>query len=453
MSPYLLYGLFFKSKPPLKTLKMQYSKHNIFSKIADSNEWFLINPLSGNADILDADEANKYINNQITDTQDFIEKGYLTDPAEEQKLFKKKYLDFIDERDTDEVQLFFTPWYTCNFNCSYCFQDEYTNTEDNVEDNVIDAFFEYVDQKFINRNKYITIFGGEPLLNSPTKRQSIQRIIDGANQRNLDIAIVTNGYNLVDYIDLLKTARIREIQVTVDGPEQIHDSRRMLKGGKGSFQRISDGIDQLLKNNIPVNVRMIVDKDNVNYLPDLANYAIEKDWTKSPIFKTALGRNYELHHCQTNNKRLFTRIEMYKQVFDIVKKHPEVLEFHKPAFSIAKFIFENGELPNPLFDSCSGTKTEWAFDYTGRIYSCTATVGNIGDELGTFYPNIELKQDLIEEWEQRDVLSISKCTTCSVQLACGGGCAAIAKSQTGKLNSPDCRPIKELLELGVALYS
>lgn len=432
---------------------MDYSKHNIFSKIADSESYFLVNPLSGQADILEPEEARRYIDKKIVNKQAYIDKGYLVDSSEEEMFFKKKYLDFIDERDKDEIQLFFTPWYTCNFACSYCFQDEYTNPNENVEDQVIDAFFSYIDLKFANRRKYVTIFGGEPLLNSASKRKSIERIIEGANSRNLEIAIVTNGYHLVEYIGLLKTARIREIQVTVDGTQEVHDSRRMLRGGAGSFTKIADGIDLLLKNNIPVNVRMIVDKDNVDNLPELSRFAIEKGWTKSHLFKTALGRNYELHHCQTNNTRLFNRIEMYQEIYKIINNHPEVLEFHKPAFSIAKFIFENGELPNPLFDSCSGTKTEWAFDYSGRIYSCTATVGNIGDELGTFYPEVELKEDLISEWEERDVLSISECAKCEVQLACGGGCAAIAKNRTGKLHSPDCRPVKGLLELGIGLYS
>ena len=432
---------------------MEFSKHNIFSKIVGSDSYYLINPLSKQADILEPEEAQKYIDKSIYDDKNYIDKGYVVDPKEEEKLFKKEYLDFIDERDSDEIQIFFTPWYTCNFDCSYCFQDEYTNPDDNVEDKVIDAFFKYIDTAFAGRNKYITIFGGEPFLNSPAKKESIKKIIAGANERNLDIAVVTNGYHIVDYIDIIKTARVREIQVTIDGTESTHDSRRMLKGGKGSFARIAEGVDLLLKNNISVNIRMIVDKDNINNLPELARFAIERGWTKSPFFKTALGRNYELHHCQTNNTRLFKRIEMYQEVYDMVKKHPEVLKFHKPAFSIAKFIFENGELPSPLFDSCSGAKTEWAFDYSGRIYSCTATVGNIGDELGTFYPKVELKEDLIEEWEERDVLSISECTNCSVRLACGGGCAAIAKSRTGKLHSPDCRPIKELLELGISLYN
>ena len=105
-----------------------------------------------------------------------------------------------------------------------------------------------------------------------------------------------------------------------------------------------------------------------------------------------------------------------------------------------------------MFDSCPGCKTEWAFDYAGRIYSCTATVGKVGDELGTFYPQVSRRDDLIEEWQQRDVTSIPECRTCNLQLACGGGCAAVARNREGRLNAPDCRPVKELLEMGLSLY-
>ena len=66
---------------------------------------------------------------------------------------------------------------------------------------------------------------------------------------------------------------------------------------------------------------------------------------------------------------------------------------------------------------------------------------------------VELNDELIEEWEERDVLSIKECTNCPVQLACGGGCAAIAKNRTGKLHAPDCRPVEGLLELGIGLYT
>jgi uncharacterized protein len=432
---------------------MEYSKHNIFSKIAGSEDFFLVNPLSRQADILDRDEASRYKAATLLNKEEYIRKGYLVDPAEEEKLFRKEYLNFVDERDKDEVQLFFTPWYSCNFACSYCFQDEYAHAQDQLNEQVIDAFYDYVDEHFAHRRKYITLFGGEPLLNSPHRKQALRKIFEEAGRRKLEIAVVSNGYHVLDYLELMKQARIREVQITLDGTQPVHDSRRMLRGGTGSFDRIVEGVDALLELRIPVNLRMIVDKDNVNNLPELARFAIGKGWTKSPLFKTALGRNYELHHCQTNQTKLFSRIEMYQDIYKLAKDFPEILEFHRPAFSIANFIFENGELPQPLFDSCSGAKTEWAFDYTGRIYSCTATVGNVGDELGTFYPEVRLNEDLVEEWEDRDVIAIEACRECPVQLACGGGCAAIAKNRTGKLHAPDCRPVKGLLELGIGLYS
>ena len=50
----------------------QQSKHNIFSKIKDSNEYYLVNILSGNADILEPDEALKFKENRIDNSYNFV---------------------------------------------------------------------------------------------------------------------------------------------------------------------------------------------------------------------------------------------------------------------------------------------------------------------------------------------------------------------------------------------
>ncbi|MBN1115830.1 MAG: radical SAM protein [Bacteroidales bacterium] len=431
---------------------MKLSKHNIISRIADSDKYFIINPLYKEADILNRKEYDKLYHPEAIQNQDLINRGYISDPVEENRLYKQKYLEFLDARDTDEVQLFFVPTYMCNFACSYCYQDEYSAKPKTVEKALIDSFFNYISNTFNNRRKYITLFGGEPLLNTPGQRDFLEYFFGKTNHYKLDIALVTNGYHLEEYIDLLKTTRIREVQVTLDGTKQVHDKRRMLKGGTSTFERIVNGIDLCLKNNLSVNLRMVLDKENINNLPELSEFAIKKGWTSNPLFKTQLGRNYELHHCQSNASRLYSRVEMYKDIYELLKTNPEIKEFHKPSFSISKFLFEEGVMPDPLFDSCPGTKTEWAFDYTGQIYSCTATVGKPGEELGTFYPDVFLKEDIISEWEVRDVLSIPECENCELQLACGGGCASVAKNNNGRILSPDCRPVKELLELGIAHY-
>ena len=428
------------------------SKHNILSKIKDSDDYFIVNLLSGNADILSNDKYNEFVSQQFTGIEELIEKGYLVDETEENAVYKQKYLDFIDNRESDEVQIFFVPWYSCNFACSYCYQDEYTWSNQKLTWEITDSFFSYIRQNFQERKKYITIFGGEPLLPGDYYKENIQYLIELASRENLDIAIVTNGYTLPEYIDIIKKGQIREIQVTLDGSENIHNQRRFLKDKSPTFSKISEGIDLLLKNNINVNLRMVVDKENIADLPNLAKYAIDKGWTKSVYFKTQLGRNYELHHCQKTYQKLYNRIDLYVDLYNLIKKYPEIIEFHKPAFSISKFLFENAELPEPLFDSCPACKTEWAFDYTGTVYSCTATVGKKGEELGSFYPEVKLDSDKVCDWEDRDVLSIEECKNCPVQLACGGGCGSVAKNQTGSLFKPDCRPVKELMELGIGLY-
>jgi len=431
---------------------MNISQYNILSKIKDSDKYFLINILSDNADILTEKEAASFLNGKIPDNKEFINKGYISDPIEEKNIYNQKYLDFIDARDNDEIQIFFVPTYACNFKCSYCYQTGYEDSPEKLNTDTIDAFFNYIMNSFAGKRKYVTLFGGEPFLNNSGYKEKIRYFFQKCKDNNLEVAIVTNGYFTEEYIPIFENNKIREIQVTLDGTADIHNQRRYIKKGEDTFEKITKGINLLLEKNIPVNLRVVIDKENIDNLPHLAKYIIAKGWINHPLFKTQLGRNYELHYCQNGNNNLFSRIEMYKALYHLIKKYPEILEFHKPAFSISKYLFENGKLPDPLFDSCPGCKTEWAFDYTGGIYSCTATVGKNDELLGTFYPEIKLNNEKIEEWEQRDVLSIEKCKDCSVQLACGGGCASIAKNTCGNLLSPDCRPVKELLELGIALY-
>lgn len=439
------------------------SHHNILTPVKDSSEFLIVNPLYGSADLISPEE--KEILLSCKETNPFLlatqqnetlvhlrEKGYVVDEAAEKKAFRLAYLDFLDRRDQDEIQLFFVPNYSCNFACSYCYQEGYESEKQELSTDVIDAFFDYIRNTFAGKRTYITVFGGEPLLPGNKQRTFITYLLNKASEAQLDVAFVTNGYTLSTYVSLFKQHRIREVQVTLDGTEEIHNSRRYLKGKNPTFETIVQGIDACLDAQIQINLRMVIDKDNLGNLPEMARYAIQKKWTESPYFKTQLGRNYELHHCNSSPERLFSRAALYAALYDLMKTHPHIAEFHKPAFSMAKHLSETGELPLPLFDACPACKTEWAFDYTGTIYSCTATVGKQGEALGRFYPTAYLNEAAVNDWQERDVTSIEACKSCHLALACGGGCGSVAKNKNGSIQSPDCRPITELLSLGAAYY-
>jgi uncharacterized protein len=438
---------------------MKTSKYNIISKIKDSPNYFIMNVLSGSADILTAAEHSLFtsgkdgiIDENLPEYREFVEKGYVADEEQEEKLYREAYFTFLEERDEEEVQLFFVPTYACNFNCFYCYQDAYTSESSPLTREIIQAFYSYVDRKFGGKKKYITLFGGEPFLGSQQYKEMIGYFIEEATKRGIGISAVTNGYRVQEFLPLFKDALVREIQITLDGTGEIHNKRRPLKGGGKTFDTIIEGIDACLAADIPVNLRVVIDKENISNLVELSRFAIEKGWTQHPRFKTQLGRNYELHTCQQNAGILFSRLEMHKELYLLIRHYPEILEFHKPSFSIAKYLAENSLLPEPIFDDCPGAKYEWAFDYKGNIYACTATVGKSGEELGTFYPEVKEYEDKISCWEDRDITTIPGCRECAVQLICGGGCASLAKNKNGDHMSGDCRPVTELLELGMGLY-
>jgi uncharacterized protein len=182
------------------------SKHNIITPIADSDEFFIVNPLHKSADII-SEEEFRQLQKGIDPGGEFASRSYLIDEASEKKAFKLAYLDFTEEREKDETQLFFVPNYSCNFACSYCYQEGYNPVQKVVNNDVVDAFFNYITTEFAGRRKYITVFGGEPLLPGENQRAMLTHFITRANEAKLDLAFVTNGYTLAGYVDLLKTAK------------------------------------------------------------------------------------------------------------------------------------------------------------------------------------------------------------------------------------------------------
>jgi uncharacterized protein len=61
--------------------------------------------------------------------------------------------------------------------------------------------------------------------------------------------IVSNGYNLTpEKADLLSKYNWQRFQVTVDGPPESHNKRRVLRNGGETFDRIIDNIRYVIDN-------------------------------------------------------------------------------------------------------------------------------------------------------------------------------------------------------------
>ena len=62
--------------------------------------------------------------------------------------------------------------------------------------------------------------------------------------RWLPLFEITNGYDFVHFVDMLKKVKVKEMQFTLDGTKAIHDARRGTANKKGTFDQVVAGIEQ-----------------------------------------------------------------------------------------------------------------------------------------------------------------------------------------------------------------
>ena len=456
---------------------MYLSKYNRLTKLDNSttHQYVIFNQLSGSVDFLDEDEFSQVqtlvdskirqfdlaqmsqkLDIDIDLAANLFERGYLyNSDTDEQKLFDEKYREFQSINAETQPQIFLISTYGCNLNCSYCYQQG-VDKPGLISEDILETIYHYLDQEFseVKVKPYITLFGGEPLINTPAHRKVVEKVIDLNEKYGYQLAAVTNGYHLEEYIELLKTAQIKEIQVTLDGPEEIHNQRRRTKAGKNTFEKIINGIKKALESQIPINLRVVVDKENLNELVQLAELLESQGWLDLPpeLFKTQIGRNYELIDCNHDKDILLSRVGLWTEIVNLMEQYPVLKKFHKPQFYGIKYLVENGEMAFPTFDTCPACKSELVFDLYGDVYGCTASCGREKYKLGTVYPKIDIDEEKISQWTSRDITSIPECKDCSDALACGGGCGVVAAEKNGNIKSADCRPIIELWNLGVNFY-
>ncbi|MBK9517708.1 MAG: radical SAM protein [Anaeromyxobacter sp.] len=446
---------------------MHLSRSAFLAPIPGSPEAVLVQPLTGQACLIDLARGEALARLAAggampggLDEGALREARFLVESEEEDRALREgAWADWHAEHALTPTQLIVVPTFGCNLRCTYCYQEVFDPSGKGlIAPEVVEAIFRYVDQHHAAERPrpYLTLFGGEPLVDAPAYHERLAQLLAGAETRGLGVATVTNGYDLEAFVPALAAARVKEVQVTLDGPAAVHDARRPHGSGRGTFERIVRGVDALVAAGVPVNLRVVADRDNLPRLPELAQLAEARGWLELPErrFKTQVGRNYELFGCAARQQQgaLFDRVELWAEYLRLAEANPVLRRFHRPRFHGVRHLAEQGELPVPSFDACPAAKKEWAFTPDGGLYGCTATVGNPRYRLGSFHPEIRHDQAAIAPWRARNTGTIAACQGCDVAAVCGGGCGALADSQGHGIGGPDCRPVKALYGLGARFY-
>jgi len=446
---------------------MYVSKYNLDFKV--QNERVLFNPLSGAIDIVDKRvialldllkdgmNTSNYDGKLITNLK---KRGYIFSKKEEEdEKLQELYQAYRDWMALTPRNFVLSTTYSCNLNCKYCFQSQkrelYKDTPVYMEEDMLDKAFDFMvkinEEILATGRSKITIYGGEPLQSDKRHKAIIKLALERAKEHNFWILVITNGADLIEYVDMLTEYKVGEVQVTLDGPREVHNRRRPFVDGRESFDKIVEGVDVALACGLRINLRFVGDKDNIDSVPELVEFMIKKGWYNQPTFKTHIGRmccgltpEYE-HNLLSSNQFIKKLVELYKTDNQVEKKVPSRL------VGLDRLLSTGMPYP-PIFDACPGTKLEYALDAVGKVYPCSLGVGMEEFLVGEYYPEIKFYPDKLNKWQGRNIFSNSECKECSVSLLCGGGCPRDALEKKGSPHTSACRPVKQNLEEGITYY-
>ena len=159
----------------------------------------------------------------------------------------------------------------CNLRCSHCYQDGSRSSEMQLGEimSLIDEVSEMItaweEEYAVPFESSFTVTGGEPFL-----RSDFSSILDALNQKGFDTYILTNGTLISrekarELVDL----GVRGVQISLEGPEQIHDSIR----GAGSFAATMNGIHNIVSSGIELTLNTTLSEINAPYFMEMIRLA------------------------------------------------------------------------------------------------------------------------------------------------------------------------------------
>jgi uncharacterized protein len=221
------------------------------------------------------------------------------------------------------LELIVMPTEQCNFRCTYCYEDFKLGR---MSSDTIAGLRALISNRIDKLDQlYISWFGGEPLaaadimldLSSHASRLAAQR-----PKINYRAGITTNGYLLNQHLlDQMASVRILDFQITLDGPKEIHDRRRLRADGSGSYEKIWNNLLLLKATPHPFKIllRIHFDRDTVACLDPLIQ-DVKRDLITDPRFEVCFKGLLRMGGPNDDRLNVFSESEANEQRESLMRK-------------------------------------------------------------------------------------------------------------------------------------
>jgi uncharacterized protein len=298
--------------------------------------------------------------------------------------------------------------------CPYCYESRSkTYISKEVETKIIDAVSNLPPS---TRRLNINWYGGEPLLAIDTIQRMSRKMIKLSKQRNIaySATMISNGYLIDSHcIEVFKQAKINNIQITIDGPENVHNQRRFLLNNHGTtFRRIINNIHLLEASGIKYNIRVNIDNNNLSYVNELLEYLKEQHLDNQPV---SFGHVREFNRSVGSITDDFCSMQEYTDNNMIL--HSRLVNMNYKSVSIS--------YPQVRKTYCAANRLQsFVVDPKGFLYKCWNDIGYASKSIGNIVSDKHGHnfKTLYNEYTLFNPFTVTKCRECIMLPTCMGGC-------------------------------
>ncbi len=385
------------------------SSFNVYSEAP----CFVANTMTGGIVQLELGELKKLCSLDFDFQEDEIdilrEQGIIIDDnVNEVELLRNAYDHIKHSRDSTTFTI--APTLDCNFACPYCYEkpnNKYMTLETQHDT------IEFIKKAVLSNNLTKVVvcwYGGEPLLATDIIRSISKELIFALTdiQVEYSASIITNGY-LIDekVIQLFEECMIHHVQITIDGKRETHNSRRMIRNGKGTFDVIVENAKRVASAGISVSIRTNIDKTNI-----MEHTSVVQLFKDTP-FVDCYTAPVTLEETQNEKVKSFCYTPK------------ELSQYYRTLISLEGWdnISERSlKTIDPVISSCAA-EHEYSFVIgpTGSLFKCLNEVGHIELSVG------DVKTGLANNthsslFMDRDPFTEEECSKCAYLPVCYGGC-------------------------------
>jgi len=315
------------------------------------------------------------------------------------------------------VQLHLTE--RCNLRCKHCYQEGDRPDEMSLPEikaliaEISDMLQDWKETYAIDFASSFNITGGEPFL-----REDILPVLELLRGEGFDTYLLSNGTLInKERAGQLAELGVQGVQVSIEGPEEIHDDIR----GSGSLSSSITGIRNLLNAGVEVTLNTTLSDINAPYFMDVIALASALGVQRVGFSRLVpSGRGGALLNNMLNKEVIK---DLYRKIFSldcnglqIVTGDPVASQFRSPSFEGA-----HNQVPS---GGCAAGVSGLTILPDGTVTPCRRLPVPIG--------NVK-KDPLREIWATSEVLNAlrdrsgytGKCGTCERWSVCRG-CRAIA---------------------------